>query len=138
MSIQLPQAPLRTALVDPRTGQLNRDWYRWFAEVSRRVGGDSFTADELAILGDFAPAQDKGLHDRQDDAEIQAAFGDAVPMREADPALSDLFTDNNTAEVASQLALLALDVQTVNVLQAIVGELQKTVAYLQMEVAFTV
>jgi len=138
MSINLPQAPLRTAIVNPKTGQLSRDWYIWFAEISKRIGGDSFSADELAILGDFAPSQDKVLSDKHRDLEVQASFVDAPSRQKSDPLIGDLFASDQMLGGGDTLAMLAVDVQAVNLLQAVVAELQKIIDGMQIEGAFTV
>lgn len=48
--------PPRVALVDPKTGRITPEWYRWFEAALERMGGtDSFSNAE--IFGDYTAQQ---------------------------------------------------------------------------------
>lgn len=57
MSLSLQ--PPRVALVDPQTGMITREWYRFLGDMFVRVGSaNGMSSDDFAILSAFSPVPD--------------------------------------------------------------------------------
>lgn len=67
-------APLRVPLTDARTGLMSREWYLFFQAMFLRIGGtQSFTPDDLQIMGDVNDATDDGNDIRASAADLERA-----------------------------------------------------------------
>ena len=67
---EVSKQPVRVPLVDPATGVITREWYRFFEQVFIRVGGNSAQSnDELTV-------------DLHDDAGIEELKADAYRIRD--------------------------------------------------------
>lgn len=67
---EVNRQPARVPLVDPSTGTITREWYRFFEQMFSRVGGTySQTNNELAV-------------DLHDDAGIEETKADLYRLRD--------------------------------------------------------
>jgi hypothetical protein len=108
MTTQLPETP-RSALIDPRTGQMAREWIRFFDDLRRAivsglddsVGGrlDALEADTVFDSGSNGSGGSGGYNDSAIRARIEQLETDLLfppPVR----------SESDTAEVEARLALL--------------------------------
>jgi hypothetical protein len=70
-------APLRVPVIDSRTGLMAREWYLFFQAMFLRIGGtQSFTPDDLQLLGDVNDATEDGNDIRTSIADLERTLAD--------------------------------------------------------------
>lgn len=88
-------APLRTPVVDERTGLMSREWYLFFQAMYLRIGG-ALGSDDLQLVADVNDATDDGSDIRAVTADLECAV-----------ALTDEPPSTAAADLAELQALIA-------------------------------
>lgn len=85
---EVSKQPARVPLVDPSTGVITREWYRFFEQVFSRVGGTySQTNNELAV-------------DLHDDAGIEETKVDVLRLRDELGVMPPVAATQDIADMA--------------------------------------
>ena len=107
MSGTLNQQPARVPLVDPQTGVITREWYKFFEQLFVRSGGS------------IAPTNDDLARDLPEDAGIEETKADLYRLRDeanSQPPTGGFFTpvpaeDGRLQALEAELARLVKEVE---------------------------